>query len=123
MKLNPYEQGTLMNLIAALGSGMDPTFGYSVLSGVTDASQQRAAERQARMGALTDLLVQQAQSGLNYAGNRAMANAYTRRPGVPPQLQDVLNSLYPMVNVRTTGVTEPERDMALGLAGNIADFL
>ena len=75
MSYRPYERRSLENLISALGSGLAPDVGYSILSDIQSSAQdrfnfqreklmQRRALRQQVMPQMADYIAQTAASGL-----------------------------------------------------------
>src|SRR4030067_2732851 len=98
---NPYETGSLMNLLSSLHGGLSGDTGWSVLQSILGEQQSRVAARQDRMRGLTDLLAGQATEGQTPQGSSALADGYTRKPCGPPQMQDVPHALYPMETIQS----------------------
>jgi hypothetical protein len=97
---NPQEQQSLEQLLIALRGGLEPSTGYSMLQNVIGEQQQRMADRQERMGSLTDFLTKGASQGQTFQQSKILADVMTPQQGVPNQLQGALNTLYPQSPVQ-----------------------
>jgi len=98
---NPQEQQSLEQLLIALRGGLEPSTGYSMLQNVIGEQQARMADRQERMGSLTDLLTKGASQGQTFRQSKILADVMTPQQGVPNQLQGALNTLYPQSPVQS----------------------
>lgn len=96
MAYSPYEERSLMNLLAAMQGGMSGSAGYGLLNDIMGQQSARVDARQQRMGSLQDLLVNSAMQGQSVDAASALADAYTRGQGnLPPMIADTLSGLYP----------------------------
>jgi hypothetical protein len=92
---NPMEEKSLMDLLTGLQGGMMGDQAYALLGDIMAQQQARVAQRQERLGSLSDLLVQGASQGQTYGAAQSLADAYTRGSNVPPMIEDTLSALYP----------------------------
>ena len=93
MNFNPQNEQGLMGLLAALKSGMDPNTAYGVYGDIMNSQATAVANRQQRLGGLSQLLMGAAQEGLPYQGAEALMQAAPGPAG--PAAQNILESLYP----------------------------
>lgn len=98
-RYSPDERSSLINLLAALRGGLEPSTGLGLYQGVQADQAARIDERQARLNSLTDLIVGAAGQGQSLDAVNALADAYTRGSNVPPRIEDVIGGLYPTETV------------------------
>lgn len=93
MNFSPQNDQSLLGLVAALKAGMDPSTAYNVYGDIYSQQAQQIANRQQRLTGLSDLLLQNAQAGVDYQGAQAIAEAAPGPAG--PAVQNMLSTLYP----------------------------
>ena len=86
-------QNGLMSLLAGLQSGLDPTTAYGILQDIQSEQDAHIAQRQARLGGLSQLLMEAAGAGMPQEGAAALAEAAPGPAG--PAVQNMLSALYP----------------------------
>lgn len=102
MNFSPDNQATLTNLLAALGEGLDPSTGYSMLQQTLADQQQRQADRTAQMQQYAGTIADQASQGVPYGAARGLMDLMTPRNGIPNRVDNMLSSVYP-----TSGQGDP----------------
>ena len=93
MNYSPDNEGGLLALVAALKGGMEPSTGMQMYGMIEQQQAEDIARRQERLGGLASLLTNAAQTGVDYAGASALAEAQPGPAG--PAVQNMLSSLYP----------------------------
>jgi len=94
-RYNPQERQSLMDLLAALQGGLAPDVASSFLGQIMQDQQERVTARRDNMQSLTQLMLGQAQAGASPKSTRITADILTPQPGLPNQLQGVMDQLYP----------------------------
>lgn len=95
MNFNPQNRANLESLVAALGNGLDPSVGMSVLNQTIADQQQRVDQRKAQLQSWGGQVADMAMQGMPQAQATTMMDLLTPKPGVPQGAQRLLDTAYP----------------------------